>query len=397
MSDGLVIVPSNGDGFVELARTKQGRLFRKHILNKGNLIHPTTGKPIKIDDTFVDTLKTNFTKGVCDIVQVPLADKNNAHSEDPERNLGEVIGIEDKDDKVYALIDVRKAKAADEMGKTLLGASAMMHLDYTDTKTGKKVGPTLLHACVTNRPYVTGLDSYEEIVEETVAATSDRSGQEAVVLLTENDVVQPDQAEPDKAEPVPAEPEPTEEPDMPEEKTTSETAPKAPTLAELFETLKSEHNIDVPGLQSQVTQAGEAAKLTNALTEALANAGLVKLTKNDDTVSNEDVVGAVAELAQSKVEMTGRLAALERERAEEAVQRDIDGGYIKPAKKADMVELKLSNPSLYDAVRPDEPIVKLNNEAGRTPPEDASHTANIDADIERYVTLSRTLNGAAKK
>src|ERR1044072_4503734 len=179
MADELVIVPSDGDGYVELARTKQGRLFRKHILNKGPLLHPTTGATISIDDKFVSTLTKNFNDGVCDIVQVPLANDKNEHSEDPMRNIGEVIGIEAKDDKVYAVIDARDAPAADKLGKTLLGASAMLHLDYTNTKTGQKVGPTLLHTCVTNRPYVTGLEDYKEIV----AATSDTS-QRAVLLTT---------------------------------------------------------------------------------------------------------------------------------------------------------------------------------------------------------------------
>jgi hypothetical protein len=38
---------------VELARTKMGTLYRKHILNRGELIHPLTGTKINIDDAFV--------------------------------------------------------------------------------------------------------------------------------------------------------------------------------------------------------------------------------------------------------------------------------------------------------------------------------------------------------
>lgn len=373
MSDDLVIVPSNGDSYVELARTRTGRLFRKHLLNLETLKHPATGKDIKIDDTFVKTLTKNFRDGVCDIVQVPLANDKNEHTENPERNIGEVVDIQVKDKKLYAILDVRDDTHADKLGKTYLGASAMMHLDYTDTKTGKKVGPTLLHSCVTNRPYVTGLEPYEEIV----AATSDRS-EEAVVLLTDDvDEV-----------------EPTKEPEMAKEET-QETATK-PTLEELFEALKSEHNIDVPALQAKATEgtekADQAANLSKTLLDALTNAGVVKLTQpdGDDTVTNDEVVGAVAKVAEENVTLTNRLTALERERAEDAVQRDIDGGFIKPAKKKDMVELKLSNPSLYDAVKPDDPIVKLNNETGVTPPKDENHKKDIDGDIKRYVELANS-------
>lgn len=375
MSDELVIVPSNGDGYVELARTKSGRLFRKHILNVGNLRHPKTGKPIAIDDAFVTTLTKNFRDGVCDIVQVPLANDENKHTEDPERNIGEVVDLQVADNKVYAILDVRDDKHADKLGKTYLGASAMLNLDYTDTKTGKTVGPTLLHSCVTNRPYVTGLEPYEEIV----AATSDRS-EEAVVLLTDDvdDVVHVET--------------PTEKSTgMPETKTTE--TPK-PSLDELFETLKHDHNIDVPALQTTAAAGTQATQLTQTLVDALTASGMVKLTAtNDDTVSTEDVVGAVAELAQNNVTLTGRLGKLERERAEEHVQGLVDTGFIKPAKKTDMVELKLSNPSLFDAVLPDEPIVKLNAETGKTPPQDEAHVKDIDNDIARYVTLSQTLNG----
>ena len=79
------------------------------------------------------------------------------------------MDIQREGDKVYTLLDIRDPAAAEKMGKTLLGASAFLHMDYTDTRTNKKVGPTLLHTCVTNRPYVTDLDDYEEVV----AATAD--------------------------------------------------------------------------------------------------------------------------------------------------------------------------------------------------------------------------------
>src|ERR1700689_311301 len=78
-----------------LSRTRrvQGRLFEKHILNTGTLIHPKTGAKITIDDAFVASMQANFAKGTCDIVQVPLANDNNEHVEGPAANLGEVMGI----------------------------------------------------------------------------------------------------------------------------------------------------------------------------------------------------------------------------------------------------------------------------------------------------------------
>lgn len=376
MGDDLVIVPSDGDGYVELARTKTGRLFRKHILNLGELRHPTTGKKIAIDDKFAKQLQDNFKAGYCDIVQVPLADADNKHSEAPERNIGEVVDIEVKDKKVYAVLDVRDDSHADKLGKTYLGASAMMHLDYTDTKTGKKVGPTLLHSCVTNRPYVTGLENYEEIV-----AATDKSERAAVLLTT--DVVE------------------VEAPEATEVKETAtmgdedKTAPEAPklTLEDLLGMLKSEHNIDVAGLQAKAAEGDSAAQLSKTLVDALSAAGVVKLANeggSNENVSDETVVSAVAELAQNNVALTDRVNKLERQDAEHAVDALINEGRVLPAQKNAFVELKLSNGSMFDSLVPAEPIVKLNNEQGITPPDDAAHTKNVDEEIARLSDLINT-------
>ncbi len=377
MADELVIVPSDGDGYVELARTRQGRLFRKHILNQGELIHPKTGAKITIDDTFVQKLTKNFNDGVCDIVQVPLANDNNEHTEDPNRNIGEVIGLEAKDSKVYAVIDARDATAADKLGKTLLGASAMLHLDYTNTKTGKRVGPTLLHTCVTNRPYVTGLEDYKEIV----AATSDTS--QRAVLLTPAEVVEVE---------TPAATEETDE--MGDAPKTTETTPAKPSLEEMLTSLKTDHGIDVTALQAKAAEGDQAASLSKALVDALTASGVVKLTNAEtaETVSTETVVGAVAELADKNVALSNRVNALEHAEAEKTVDELIRTGHIKPAKKDFYVELKLTNPTVFDQVVPDEPLVKLNNESGVTPPQDTAHTKNVDEEIARLSALLAPVN-----
>src|SRR4051812_11805632 len=115
MSDELVIVPSDGDGYVDLTRTKTGRLFRKHLLTKGKLNHPAVGE-VNIDDEFLAHIKKNFDDGVCPIVQVPLANAKNEHSEEPDRNIGEVVDIQIDGDKLYAVIDIRDPAHASRMG-----------------------------------------------------------------------------------------------------------------------------------------------------------------------------------------------------------------------------------------------------------------------------------------
>jgi len=346
----LVIVPSDGEGYVELSRTKSGRLFRKHILNKGELHHPAfPGTKIKIDDAFITKLTKNFQDGVCDIVQVPTANDKNEHSEDPTRNIGEVIGIEEKDNKVYALIDARDKASADKLGKTMLGASAMMHLNYTNTKTGQKVGPTLLHVCVTNRPYVTGLDEYEEIV------LSHADNSDEAVLLT-----------------------------GPMVKETTEMQ----TLSEMLDVLKDEHGIDVLDLQKKVQAGDEAAKLSNTLADALSAAGLVELSAG--SVDNDKIVSAVSEMAVGYVAMSNRIEEVEKVAAEAKVDALVTEGKIFPAQRDVMVELSLKQPEMFEKLVPAEAVVKLSNESGTGEAPGASSNAEINVDdaVRRYAEMA---------
>lgn len=370
MKDNLFIIPSHeSDKFsemdsatIELARTTKGKLYRKHILSKGTLIHPVTGEKISIDDDVMGKIKDNFNKKVCPIVQVPLADANNAHSEAPDRNIGEVVDLEEKDGKLYAVIDARKEDSANELGKTLLGASAMLHMNYTDTKTGEKVGPTLLHTCVTNRPYITDLEDYEEIV----AASADNS--EEAVLLTEEE---PAEEVKEKA--------PVEE-ETPEQSGLNEETEKM-TKEEMLAALKAEHGIDVETLQEQAAKAGDATALSNAIVGALKDSGLVALS-NTDGQDVTAVTKAVTELATEKVALSNRVESLEKDAAEAAVDALIEEGRIVPSQKKAMVTLKLSNIEMFNDLVPAEPLIKMSNEAGHDTP-DEKKALDVDAEIKR--------------
>lgn len=363
---------------VRLSRkTKQGRVFEKHILNFGDLIHPVTGQKIKIDKAFADTLVKNFDEGFCDIVQVPLANDQNQHVENPGANLGEVLGlrVDEAAGKVYAQVDARKQ--ADDFGKTLLGASAFMHLNYKDTKTGQRVGPTLLHVAVTNRPYVTGLDPYQEIV----AASSEYDGEPALLEMSAT--------------------------------TDQEEAAVPRTLQDILAELKADHNVDVDALQAQLsaaeTKASEqevalsaaqeqlAAKpdldeLVEKVRTALAGTGVAdetKLSASEGDVTTDDIVSAVATLAQDNVKLTSaneandkRIAALEKRHVEGEIDALIGEGKILPAKREVFLTMALTNREMFDQIIPDEPLVKLGNELGSGPSAEAHQTQEVDIEAE---------------
>jgi hypothetical protein len=355
MEDGMAIVPLNGgEGYTYLSRSRQGKLFKKHILTKGKLLYPGVGTgEVELDDDFFAKLTKNFNDKVCDIVQVPKAGNNNEHTEDPDRNIGEVIGLEYEGDKLYATIDARNEADADKLGKTLLGASAMMHMNYTDTRTGKKVGPTLLHVAVTNRPYVLNLDDYQEI-QDVVAASADGKG-EAVVLTSA---------------------------------TSNSKEKKMSTLDELLAELRTDHGIDVTALQEKAAKADEGINLSNKISETLGATGILKLS-NGETASVDDIVEAVAEIHTNNVELSAKVDKLTEDGSKAAAKNRVkelmDAGKILPKDEEAQIELLLSNADLFEKLLPEKPIVNLSQNAQPFGFEDTAdkHDETVASEIAR--------------
>jgi len=391
----FMIVPQskNSDEFLELARTPktQGRLFRKHILSEGVLNYD--GKKIQIDTAFLTSIVDNFNSKKCDIVQVPIVDKANRHSEDPLRNIGEVIDLKIENGKLYSFIDARKENAADELGKTLIGASAMISPDYVDTDSGEKVGPTLLHVAITNRPHVLNLDDFEEVIQ----ASSNSSDE--IILLSEDDV--------------------SENTDIEENQTMD--------LDTLIETLKTEHDIDVSALQAQVTELQTetatlttekdslitentelkekvtttedlAVSLSNAVKEALTKDETLALSAGDG--SNENIIAVITEAgvklsAQEAeiVSLSGRIGSLETDKKHAAAEVVVDGlireGKILPKNKEDFIELRLSNEEMFDKIIPENAIIDLSGESGQDLSFDSTSTDTVKGEVDRILAATK--------
>jgi hypothetical protein len=346
MTDGYAFTPGADGDFIALSRSKKGRVFRKHILSKGVLNY--NGRKIQIDDGFLASIKKNFDSKVCDIVQVPVADSKNQHSEDPFRNIGEVIDIQVEDGKAYALIDVRDDAAAERIeNKLFLGASAMLHMNYTDSRDGERKGPTVLHVAVTNRPHELDLEEYELL-----AMSADSS--ERAVLLT----------------------------------ATKETTMD---LDDLIAILRDDHGIDVPELQREAADALAVAALSNSLRDKLAGSDVVELSAD---ASGEDVLAAVTTLIDGHVALTAEIAATKEAARLDAATTQVDGlvekGFILPAKRDAFLELRLSNEEMFDALLPEEPIVKLSQEEGLEPA-DPEPGAVLDAEVARYTESAKSV------
>lgn len=379
---GYAYVQAPRSDFIELARTAKGKVYRKQLLKFGVFPHPSKpGEKLVLDNELADRLVKNFEDEVCDIVQVPLANDENRHVEDPMRNIGEVIAIRKEGDGVWADIDVRKPEAAEAIDAgTLMGVSAMMHMDYTDTRTGTKVGPTLLHALVTNRPYLTGMKGFEEVVAASVPGiAADTDGVDVPVFGDEEEVTMT-------------------------------------TLDQLLEQLKDEHNIDVLALQDQVTKLSEETPdieamkreitfdVVDAFKEVLADAGATSLTGqegDDETISMTDVAEAVIELAQEKTSLEDQVSALTAQAEENAqkaaeaeVAQYVREGKILPTQREGMVKLAREDREMFVSLIPATPIVSLTQEGVETHEEpDGEVREKMQADVARLSALANEMSG----
>lgn len=359
----LVYTPApTHESFVELAQAGQGRIFKKMIFRGGDDFvdprDPLRKKKIKVTPEFGAQLAKNFADGMCDIVQVPIVDGKNAHTEDPLRNMGQVIDLESQaDGTVYAFIDARKKDHADELGKTLIGASAMFHPDYTDTKTGKHVGPTLLHVAVTNRPFITQLDGYEELV---AASAADNTG-DPIFLATTQMLAEMDE-----------DPTAVEEQDMP-----------APTKDEMIAALKADGYSVLTA--DELATATAPAAVPAAVTEPL------KLSATETAITIDDVAEAVVELSgkfdAQAVELSAYKAREEKylqEKAEGEVDGLIGKGRILPKSREVMIELSMHDRDKFEALLPADAIVEL-SETGVTTHDAPANEGNVPAVVDSYV------------
>jgi hypothetical protein len=366
----IAIIPGEGTtGFLELAARPgmkpSGKLFKKQILKWGSFIHPSApGKRIKVDRTFADQLVTNFASGACDIVQFPVVNDANKHVEGPDHNLGEVIDLDYDENGVNAYIDVRKN--ADDIGRTILGASALMHLDYTNTLTGQRMGPTLLHVAATNRPYLTNLAPFSEVI----AASAD-TPDEAAIWTAEKEP-QPVLNEDDTQEIEPVQ-------EQQEVQLSEPGGDDMPNTKEDLIAALMEHGIDVAALLEQSEEVAELSALG--------------IGDEEDGLSVRDVAEAVLELSQKNTEQAELIAslaaaneAMEQERAINEVDELIRVGRILPRQRDVMIKLARNDRETFEQLIPDEAIVSLSEDGVTT--HESSNTDEVNDEIKRLTDLA---------
>lgn len=383
-----LVISENTGTFTELSsaitktyKPSQGKLFAKHILKWGPFVNPNNkSENIVIDQAFADKMIQNFRDGVGDIVQVPIVNDKNQHTEDPTRNVGEVVDLFTKDDGIWAVVDARKH--IEDFGKTLIGASAMFSRDYSDTITNTPKGPTLLHLAVTNRPYITNLKGFEEIPLSNVDTNDD-----SMVLMTA-----PDETSTDGKKPM--------------------------TKDELLAALKEQFGVDVATLESQV--ADLQTSLSAAQVELSAkNEEIVSLSagsQDDDRDATIVALSAQADEAQKAAEALAaeletakastesltvelssaqtalteaqeKLAVAATESATTEVDSLIKDGRILPKQRDVMIRLARDDRETFDSLLPESAVISF-EEIGADTHEDPHAASDVTSKVDRYVALA---------
>ena len=157
---------------VELSRT----LFRKKILPLGSIDYK--GRRINFDKAYLTDLAKAYDDGAFDQVPFMLADRNNAHTMDPDRYRGECKGVQVAEDGLYGVFDLTSDAAELVRRNPKLGVSARIVEGY-DRADGKKYGRAMQHVLGTLDPRVPGLGAWQEV------SLSGYDGDAKVVNLTE--------------------------------------------------------------------------------------------------------------------------------------------------------------------------------------------------------------------
>ena len=139
-------------------------------------------------------------------------------------------------------------------------------------------------------------------------------------------------------------------------------APAEEAVASLTEQVAS-LTAEKADLESQVESASPAQELLVKLSQALVESEVVSLSAGE-SLDADGVLGAIAGIVEEKV----ALAAQVKEASDQAAALEVEGlvreGRILPAQKEAMLELRLSNPEMFEKLVPEKPLVALSQEEG---------------------------------
>lgn len=168
-----VLTPERRGTLVELGN---GR-WRKQLLPFGTITYK--GRKITFDKAYFSDLVTSFRNRACEAVPLQVADKDNAHTNDPFRRHGTVVDVELAPDGLDAIIELD-----DEAQKLIkdypdIGVSARIYENY-ERSDGNFFKTALQHVLATLDPHVVGMRPWQAVAlsNETSVSVIDLSDSE---------------------------------------------------------------------------------------------------------------------------------------------------------------------------------------------------------------------------
>lgn len=325
----------------KLIRLADGHHYRVQALPFGTWVHPgDTDRRLIVDRTVVGSIVKNFNDRVLDTVPVPWT-----HTDDPKENTGNVVAAMETADGLDLVLDTPLATEKIDQG-LVGGVSLSIDFNYMDKKSGKDLGPTMLHAALVSNPYIKGMRKFTKLDAGELDALGIKRDQMRI-------------AAGDKSEPLFL----AEKPDI------GATMPTV--LKDLLDALKAEHNIDVAKLQEtdkahvgMMTQLRDIGKLFGLTVEKPEQVGALSekaKTASEAVVELAEIRAAViakvqladgqklkdviAKQVTETVALTDRIVLIEAERDVDVLLADKK---ILPAQRDHFIELRKSNKSLYD-------------------------------------------------
>src|ERR1017187_2819096 len=259
------------------ARQSGASLWRKQLLPIAKINYK--GRLIDFTREYLTGLAKAFNDRAYDRVPFQLADRDNAHTDDPERRRGWVNGLEVTDDGLDIIVSANDAGDALLRDGPELGISAKIIEDY-ERADGKFVPAAIKHVLGTLDPRLTGMRPWQAVE----AANDDGE----VIDLTALEYAQDDPEQPVQPE-LPADPAPTMEDNQ-----MALTADQEARLAKL---------LDLPDdrfdalLAEPETAAEDETELTEAELDALLAEVETEITAETETAAEPELVSAGAQLS----------------------------------------------------------------------------------------------------
>lgn len=136
------------------------RMWRRQILPVGDVNYK--GRVLRFTKNYLQKLAQSFKDGAYAQVPFQLADKENSHTNDPERFRGDITAMEVRDDGLWATAELSERGDALLRENPKLGVSARIVEDY-DRADGKHFDRAVQHVLGTMDPRVTGMKPWEAI------------------------------------------------------------------------------------------------------------------------------------------------------------------------------------------------------------------------------------------